>query len=300
MERVGQTLGQGRLTSHLSTEEIIQKILADSDVATFIAKEGLDQLAIKRSLPKFNQYLIEREKFLTQDQTYLAKGYQPILAMNEGYADVSYLETAELKYRQQERDVLSRIRLLNLPKSYRQVTIEDIALDDLKRIPVFDALVDFVNHYPQGQSKGIYLYGDMGLGKSFMMAAFAHELSKKKEVSTTLVHFPSFAIDIKQAIKTGEVKEEIDRLKLAPVLVLDDIGAEQTSSWLRDEVLQVILQYRMQEELPTFFTSNYSLADLEKKMAQVKDNDEAWPAKRVMERIRYLAREIHLVGENRR
>lgn len=82
-------------------------------------------------------------------------------------------------------------------------------------------------------------------------------------MSTTLLHFPSFAIDVKNAISNGSVKEEIDAVKNVPVLILDDIGAEQATSWVRDEVLQVILQYRMLEELPTFFTSNYRFADLD-------------------------------------
>ncbi len=56
----------------------------------------------------------------------------------------------------------------------------------------------------------------------------------------------------------------------------------------------------MLEELPTFFTSNYSFKDLEAKLANIKGSDETWQAKRVMERIRYLAKEIHLEGENRR
>ncbi len=56
----------------------------------------------------------------------------------------------------------------------------------------------------------------------------------------------------KNAIKDGSVKERIDEIKMAQVLVLDDIGAEQHSPWVRDDVLQVILQYRMQENLPTF------------------------------------------------
>lgn len=299
MEKIGQTLNRSRF-DRVETGKILQAILADEDIAHFISQQGLSQEEIKRSLPKFNQYLIERQRFLTQDSAYLAKGYQPILVMNEGYADVSYLETAELKAQQEARTISGRVNLLSLPKSYRHTRFEDIYLDDSKRLAVFDQLVDFVASYPQERPKGLYLYGDMGIGKSFFMAALAYELSQKKQVSTTLVHYPSFAIDIKHAIKTSSVKEEIDAIKTAQVLVLDDIGAEQPSSWLRDEVLQVILQYRMQENLPTFFTSNYSMADLEEKLALVKEQDERWQAKRVMERLRYLASELHLEGENRR
>ena len=107
-------------------------------------------------------------------------------------------------------------------------------------------------------------------------------------------------MDVKNAISSGLVKDKIDQVKTAQVLILDDIGAEQSSPWMRDEILQVILQHRMQENLPTFFTSNFSFADLEHHFANSKNGDETWQAKRVMERIKFLAQEVHLEGENRR
>ena len=67
-----------------------------------------------------------------------------------------------------------------------------------------------------------------------------------------LLHYPSFVIDVKNAIGDGNVKTLVDEIKLSEVLILDDIGAEQSTAWVRDEILQVILQYRMQEDLPTF------------------------------------------------
>lgn len=53
--------------------------------------------------------------------------------------------------------------------------------------------------------------------------------------------------------------------------MIDDIGADSLSSWLRDDVLGVILQYRMQEELPTFFSSNLSLTQLEQQYLTVNN-----------------------------
>ena len=86
----------------------------------------------------------------------------------------------------------------------------------------------------------------------------------------------------------------------AEILILDDIGAEQMSAWVRDEILQVILQHRMQENLPTFFTSNFNFEELERHFAASRNGDETWQAKRVMERVKFLAKEIHLEGVNRR
>lgn len=300
MERVGQTLNRTGHHGSGNATDLTKQILADSRVAGFIQEHGLSQDEIKRSLPKFNQFLVECRKVKEGDVTYIAKGYEPILTMNEGYADVTYKETRQLKEQQEQQAISKRINLVSLPQSYRKITFADIALDDVARVDTFETLVDFVANYPSPDQKGLYIYGDMGVGKSFMLAAMAHELSETKKVATTIIHYPSFTIDVKNGIKDGSVKEQIDAVKEAEVLVLDDIGAEQFSSWIRDDVLQVILQYRMIEELPTFFTSNYSFADLEAKLSNGRQGDETWQAKRVMERIRFLAKEVHLKGVNRR
>lgn len=300
MERVGQTLNRTGHHGSGNATDLMKQILADPRVASFIQEHGLSQDQIKRSLPKFNQFLVECRKVKEGDVTYIAKGYEPILTMNEGYADVTYKETRQLKEQQEQEAVSKRINLVSLPQSYRKITFADIALDDVARVDTFEILVDFVANYPSPDQKGLYIYGDMGVGKSFMLAAMAHELSETKKVATTIIHYPSFAIDVRNGIKDNSVKEQIDAVKEAEVLVLDDIGAEQFSSWIRDDVLQVILQYRMIEELPTFFTSNYSFADLEAKLSNGRQGDETWQAKRVMERIRFLAKEVHLKGVNRR
>lgn len=299
MESIGQALNRTGHASRVNLDDLTNQIMADQAVASFISEHKLSQAEIKRSLPKFNQFLVERRKFQTGDSSYIAKGYEPILTMNEGYADVSYKETKALKQAQAQRAIEDRIHVVSLPKSYKNITFQDVDLTG-SRSDVFQYLVNFVDRYPSPNQKGLYIYGDMGIGKSFILAAMAHELSEKKAVETTMLHYPSFVIDIKNAINSGSVKEEIDAVKAVPVLILDDIGAEQTTSWVRDEILQVILQHRMLEELPTFFTSNYSLANLEAKFGNIKGADESWQAKRVMERIRYLAKDVHLLGENRR
>lgn len=297
MKKIGDALQKTGWQDRLKALDVTA-FLSHPLIADFIKTHQLTQDQVRLSLPKFNQFLLETERFVTGDVTYLAKGYEPILVMNEGYADVSYRETKGLKEAQARQAVAERIQLMNLPKTYKQVTFDDVDFDDVGRSQLLQALVAFVTTYPQPQ-KGLYIYGDMGIGKSYLMAALAHELAEKG-AGVLLLHYPSFVLDIKNAINTGKVKETLDQVKSADVLILDDIGAEQSTSWVRDEILQVILQHRMQEELPTFFTSNYSLNDLERKLATTRTGDETWQAKRVMERVRSLALAYHLQGENRR
>ena len=298
MESVGDVLK--RQPSRFHYQDLVQKIMKDPDVAAFIQQESLTPEELNRSISKFNQYITERDKFLRGDTDYIAKGYKPILVMNHGYADVSYEETPELIAAEKEAAIKNRLKLINLPASLKKVSFADVDADDEKRFTVFQRLVEFSEANPHVR-KGLYLYGDFGVGKSFMVAALAHDLSEKRGVSSTLLHYPSFVIDVKNAIGDGNVKTLVDEIKLSEVLILDDIGAEQSTAWVRDEILQVILQYRMQENLPTFFTSNFDFEELELHFAKGKHgNDETWEARRVMERIRYLAEETRLEGVNRR
>ena len=298
MESVGDVLK--RQPSRFHYQDLVQKIMKDPDVAAFIQQESLSPEELNRSISKFNQYITERDKFLRGDTDYIAKGYKPILVMNHGYADVSYEETPELIAAEKEAAIKKRLNLINFPSSLKNVSFLDVYRDDVQRLTVLKRMIEFVNDYPNNL-KGLYLYGDFGVGKSFMVAALAHDLSEKRGVSSTLLHYPSFVIDVKNAIGDGNVKTLVDEIKLSEVLILDDIGAEQSTAWVRDEILQVILQYRMQEDLPTFFTSNFNFEDLEQHFAKVKKgNNETWEARRVMERIRYLAEETRLEGVNRR
>ena len=249
MESVGQTMAHRKQARQFNYEELVKQIVADPDVVAFIQSERLTPAEIKRSISKFNQYISERNRFLLGDEAYIAKGYKPILVKNEGYADVSYEETPELVEAQKQATINARLNLISLPASLKEASLAKVDLDDVGRYKAFELLTNFVADYPN-YKKAIYLYGDFGVGKSYMMAALAHDLSEKRSVSTTLLHYPSFVLDVKNAISSGLVKEKIDEVKVAQVLILDDIGAEQSSPWMRDEILQVILQHRMQENLP--------------------------------------------------
>ena len=216
MESVGDVL-KGH-PSRFQYQDLVQQIVKDPDVAAFIQKESLSQEELNRSISKFNQYITERDKFLRGDTDYIARGYKPILVMNHGYADVSYEETPELIAAEKEAAIKKRLNLINLPSSLKNVSFLDVYRDDVARLTVLNKMIKFVNDYPNNL-KGLYLYGDFGVGKSFMVAALAHDLSEKRCVSSTLLHYPSFVIDVKNAIGDGNVKSLVDEIKQAEVLI---------------------------------------------------------------------------------
>jgi len=180
MEKIGQNMPHMNRVRQFDYQELVKQIMADPDVAAFIQQEKLTQAEIQRSVSKFNQYITERNRFLLGDETYIAKGYKPILVKNEGYADVAYEETPELIEQERQEAIRSRLNLISLPASLKEASLAQVDLDDVGRYKAFELLTNFVADFPHYQ-KAVYLYGDFGVGKSYMMAALAHDLSEKRK-----------------------------------------------------------------------------------------------------------------------
>jgi len=61
-----------------------------------------------------------------------------------------------------------------------------------------------------------------------------------------------------------------------------------------------LVQYRMQEHLPTFFTSNLDLKALEQHFSVTKDKVDHIKARRIIERIIQLTDQVEMISENLR
>jgi primosomal protein DnaI len=138
------------------------------------------------------------------------------------------------------------------------------------------------------------------VGKSYLLGAIANELAKK-QISSMIVYVPELFRELKSSIGDSTLNEKVEALKNEPILMMDDIGAEAVSSWTRDEILGPVLQFRMLENLPTFFTSNFDFKGLEHHLAySQRGEEEKLKARRILERIRYLSEPIEVDGPNRR
>ena len=286
-------------------KEIIEKSLKDDDVQLFLRenKDRLSHQEILKGASKLYEFVDLKQK-IAEGKEVFAPGYSPQLTISDHHIEVTYVPTKKLIEERRLREINNRINIVNLPKSIRKATLENYYRDDDGRMIALKKAIEFVANYTETPNifhKGLYLSGSVGVGKTYLLGAIANKLAEKG-IKVTLVHMPSFAVEIKNSIGKNTTMEKVDALKKSPVLMMDDIGADQLSSWFRDDVLGVILQYRMQEELPTFFSSNIALDDLEEFYLTQNTRGELEPlkAKRIMERIRFLVDEVVINGENRR
>ena len=163
------------------------------------------------------------------------------------------------------------------------------------------AAIQFCNQVEAGERvKGLYLHGPFGVGKSYLMGAIAHQLSLS-HIASLLVYVPDFIREMKDSISDQSYVGKLELLKEIPVLILDDIGAENLTPWVRDEILGVILNQRANNHLPTLFTSNYSLEELEEHLSISNGNRiERTKAARIMERIRHFVEVYEILRKNHR
>lgn len=212
----------------------------------------------------------------------------------------TYVMCKHKKKLEEKMSYLKNINLFEMPKDVVNASMKDIDTDDENRFETIIWIKNFIDNFRKGNAqKGLYLTGNFGCGKTYLLCAMLNELAKKGH-KVSIVYYPEFLRSLKESLYDDDYSLKFNEIKKSELLLIDDIGAETTTAWGRDEVLGTILQYRMQEGLITFFTSNFNLEELEEHFSFSKNGIEKVKARRIMERIKQLTESITMVSENRR
>ena len=300
---------QSQLAAYMDKRQLnekYQKVMHDAvrnpDVLDFVNKhkDVLKADAIEKSASKIYEYVREKKK-ADRGEVGLVPGYVPELLVSNGLIDISYVPSKALIAQEKQSDLAKRVQRINMSKDITAASFERYYVTAGRReaLNAAQAFVSAFEMSPKIFHQGLYLSGPFGVGKTYLIGAIANTLAQSG-YSSLLLHFPTLSVEMKSAIGNNSVMPKIESIKRAQILMLDDIGADMANAWIRDDVLGVILQYRMQEQLPTFFTSNFSMNELEAYLADTSKGHEPIKASRIMERIRYLTQEIELDGLNRR
>ena len=223
--------------------------------------------------------------------------YKPII--NNEALTFSYVECDKKREMDEKNKFLENVYYFEIPAALKGASLKNVYKDDSKRIEIIKKIKEFYDNYKKGKTfKGIYLSGSFGSGKTYLIAALFNELAKYNYQSA-IIYFPEFLRKIKASFNSN-YDELFDTVKNIPLLLIDDIGAEKLTDWARDEILGSILQFRMDNKLATFFTSNLDLKELENHLQITTSSSDKVKARRIMERIKFLASEVTLIGVNRR
>jgi DNA replication protein DnaC len=117
----------------------------------------------------------------------------------------------------------------------------------------------FVEEYPMSQPFGLLFMGPQGVGKTHLAVGIIKRLIKLKSVSCLFRTFPELLKEIQNSYNAVSQTSELSLLfpvLETEVLVLDELGAQNPSSWVRDEV-SYVLNYRYNENKVTILTTNF-------------------------------------------
>lgn len=270
-----------------SFDQIVAKVLDDADVKVFLVENGLepDSKLVKNSISRLNEFIVERDK----DGEML-----PELIMNHNFIDVAY----------KWKDPLMAERVMTRPVARYDSSVsfaKGLTFDDLTtdqgNFRALQFIGDFVKSVKkQPNQKGAWLVGKNGIGKTYILGCLAGELMKNN-VSFQFIGLQRFLSDLKADWDTADSK--VKEAAHVQVLLVDDIGMEQPSTW-SVSVIQEILQYRFDHNLPTFFTSNLTKADYCKQLIAAKDVNRTQIERFFYKCLEPIGHEIGMAGENRR
>ena len=280
-----------------SVEEEYNKALENDEYKALVKKVKINEVQAKKNTLKLYDTLEELNNCKNCKSLYECKNrvlghvYFPEIKESNlvfSYIPCKYQKKAiqSAKEKETNESILSAARIKDIKPTKN-------------RIEVIKWIKNYYDKFdPYKTSKGLYLHGNFGTGKTYLVASLLNELKSKFGVSVEMVYVPELLRKLKENLNL--VGDKLYYLENVNILFLDDIGAEKVTEWGRDEILGTILQTRMNKGLPTFFTSNLTIEALEKNLSITKENEDKVKARRIIERIKYLTDDIELLGNNYR
>jgi DNA replication protein DnaC len=210
-----------------------------------------------------------------------------------------------------------RVAAANVPKQYRDVLLKDSPVREGEQ-QLYTSLDNYIKTFSRQfegkQIKGLYLYSpNSGNGKTTTACALANEFIVRHYVGCIKRGLmpslqPAYFFDVNewqtlytefnrpkvpQNIAEAAAQEYYSRERIArevPFLVMDDIGvrADITEGYRAD--LHRLVNARNQSELPTIYTSNVPIQELERIFGE----------KRLVDRIRDMTEVLRFTGESKR
>src|SRR5262249_51838761 len=127
------------------------------------------------------------------------------------------------------------------------------------------SVIPWLEHYVQGERRNLILHGRTGRGKTGLAVGLLRAAIEEHDRRGLFVNFREVLYDLRRSYTTGAPATTVERAQRAPLLVLDDLGAERPTDHARDE-LAVLVERRHGRELPTVVTSNLDLARLVRRL----------------------------------
>lgn len=138
-----------------------------------------------------------------------------------------------------------------------------------------------------GSTMGLLFIGEPGTGKTILSCYLATQYILKRKGTARYINLPEFFHELRESYRSKETvnPRQFDDIDL---LILDDVGAENTTEW-SSEMLYLIINNRYEKEKQTIVTTNLDLQTLAERVGD-----------RIVSRIVGMCRKVNLKEEDQR
>ena len=177
-----------------------------------------------------------------------------------------------------------------IPKLYRNASFDRPPVSDIEPRRVVQDVRSFTNriddHLDAG--RGLWFMGPVGTGKT-TLAMLVSQAALKSGRSVAIYSLPDLLRKIRHTFDDGSHDDLFDRLTAVDLLHIDDIGAEQSTPWVLEELYSIV-NARYEDRRSMVITTN--ILDREALCEQI--------AERTVSRLTEMCDELLLIGHDRR
>ncbi len=180
-----------------------------------------------------------------------------------------------------------------IPKRYEHCDLESYLPQNESQKKAKLYVQRFLDKYPQ-IDVGLLLLGTCGVGKTHLAVALLKQVIMEKGDGGLFYDFRDLLREIQASWNSVSQTSELEVLRPvleAKVLILDELGANKPTDWVRDTIAHII-NCRYNDEKLTIFTSNY----LDKPVKQGEENLTDRIGMRLRSRLFEMCREVEIQG----
>ena len=281
-------------------ERTLNKVFSNLLVKEFLMAHDLqrEDEIVQRNITR----LLEYWRVITRTADNYDQWYHVEMALVNNNIELIYRPRSEaMAYRMQSGERMMATAVYDeTTRTFKDAVLgkADVTTEMVEAVTYIKNFI--ANYKHDGKNLGMWLVGQMGVGKTHLMGFLSQRLVDK-DIGVTFINVGVMFRTIKEKMNldSRSLIREVDKIKKSEVLILDDIGTETPSNWSVKEVLYAILNYRMEHGKATFFTSNLTKHDY---LDQLRMGRDVLPmdVTRLGERLDSLAKEIQMGGKNRR